>query len=66
MAPKARIIVTAEREAAAQELYRMGADYVLMPHLSGGVELAAALLAVPALPDAVRAQQHERIARLRG
>ena len=36
LAPKAKIVMTAEREHIARDLYRAGADYVLLPHLSGG------------------------------
>ena len=38
--PKAKVVLTAEDEWSARELYREGADYVLLPHLIGGQELA--------------------------
>lgn len=40
---KIRVVVTAENEWEANELYRAGADYVMTPHLIGGRELAAAI-----------------------
>lgn len=38
--PKARIIVTAETEDEAVTLYERGADYVLLPHFVGGLQIA--------------------------
>jgi len=38
--PSAKIIVTAEDEAGAVRLYEAGADYVLLPHFIGGLQLA--------------------------
>jgi len=35
-----KVILTAENEWQAKELYRQGADYVLLPHFLGGRELA--------------------------
>lgn len=37
---KAKLIVTAEDEWSARELYREGADYVILPRFLGGQELA--------------------------
>jgi len=34
------VILTAEDEWSARELYKEGADYVLLPHFIGGQELA--------------------------
>ncbi len=65
MAPRARIVMTAEREAQARDLYRAGADYVLMPHLAGGAELADLLLFTPPVPPGMAAAQRERVDRLR-
>ena len=42
--PKARVILTADDENAGRRLYSMGADYVIMPHLVGGEELARFIL----------------------
>lgn len=36
---KARLILNAESEPEARELYEMGADYVILPHFLGGREL---------------------------
>ena len=36
---KAKIILTAESELEAKELYQEGADYVILPHFLGGREL---------------------------
>jgi Kef-type K+ transport system membrane component KefB len=41
--PKARIILTAEDEYASLDLYEAGADYVLLPHFIGGLQLARIL-----------------------
>lgn len=58
LAPNAKIVMTAEREHVARELYRAGADYVLLPHLAGGQELADLLLFDPPLPPgAAKAHQ---------
>jgi Kef-type K+ transport system membrane component KefB len=64
LAPKAKIVMTAEREHVARELYRGGADYVLMPHLAGGQELADLLLFEPPLPPGTARGQQERVLRL--
>jgi Kef-type K+ transport system membrane component KefB len=61
MAPKARIIVTAERTDEARELFRAGAAYVLMPYVSSGVEVVAQLLQDS--PEAHEAQRCEQFAR---
>lgn len=37
---KAKLILTAEDERSAQELYKEGADYVILPRFLGGQELA--------------------------
>lgn len=37
---KAKLILTAEDERSARELYKEGADYVILPHFLGGQELA--------------------------
>jgi hypothetical protein len=42
--PKARVILTAESEREGRKLYELGADYVLLPHFLGGVELAQFIL----------------------
>jgi len=39
----ARVVVSAEYDWQARELYREGADYVLLPHFLGGRELADAI-----------------------
>jgi Kef-type K+ transport system membrane component KefB len=36
---RARVILTAESEKEAEELYKEGADYVILPHFLGGKEL---------------------------
>jgi Kef-type K+ transport system membrane component KefB len=38
--PRVKVIVTAETEVEALELYEHGADYVLLPHFIGGLQLA--------------------------
>jgi Kef-type K+ transport system membrane component KefB len=42
--PKARVILTADDESGGRRLYSLGADYVIMPHLVGGEELARLIL----------------------
>lgn len=42
--PKARVILTADDENGGRRLYSLGADYVIMPHLVGGEELARLIL----------------------
>ncbi len=37
---KAKVVLTAEHEADAVRLYALGADYVLLPHFIGGLQLA--------------------------
>jgi len=37
--PKTKVILTSESETDALELYRKGADYVILPHFLGGREL---------------------------
>jgi len=41
--PEARVILTADSEWAGKEFYRLGADYVLLPHFLGGEHLAEAI-----------------------
>lgn len=41
--PKARVILTGESEDDALRLYEQGADYVLLPHFIGGLQLARTL-----------------------
>lgn len=41
---KAKIIVTADSEWEGVELYKMGADYVVMPHFIGGEHIGEALM----------------------
>lgn len=41
--PSAKIILTAEDEHGATSLYEAGADYVMLPHFIGGIEIAHAL-----------------------
>jgi len=41
--PNARIILTAENEYESLDLYEAGADYVLLPHFIGGLQLARLL-----------------------
>lgn len=65
LAPRARLVVTAEVPAEARELYRQGADHVLLPHVSAGVEVVDALLAAGQDPFAgVRGEQLARAARI--
>lgn len=42
--PKAKVVLTAESEWTAKEFYRLGADYVILPHFLGGEHLAEAIL----------------------
>lgn len=42
--PQARVILTADDENAGRRLYSLGADYVIIPHLVGGEELARFIL----------------------
>ena len=42
--PKAKVVLTADSEWAAKEFYRLGADYVILPHFLGGEHLAGAIL----------------------
>lgn len=41
--PKAIVIVTAENEWEAKELYELGAQYVILPHFIGGLQIAQAI-----------------------
>lgn len=41
--PKAVAVVTAENEWEARELYKLGANYVILPHFIGGLQIAQAL-----------------------
>ena len=41
--PKAKVILTGEMEDDALRLYEKGADYVLLPHFIGGLQLAKTL-----------------------
>lgn len=41
--PKAKVIVSSENEAEAKKLYVAGADYVILPRLLGGAEIARAV-----------------------
>jgi Kef-type K+ transport system membrane component KefB len=41
--PRVKVILTADREWEGRELYKMGADYVVLPHFLGGEHLAAAI-----------------------
>ncbi|MCC6671421.1 MAG: cation:proton antiporter [Planctomycetes bacterium] len=61
LAPRARIAVTAERRRHAAELYAAGADYVIVPGLSAGAELAEALHFDPPLGPATCRAQEARI-----
>jgi len=42
--PGAKVILTADNEREGRKLYEFGADYVLIPHFLGGVELAHFIL----------------------
>ncbi len=42
--PKTKVILTADNEREGHKLYEIGADYVLIPHFIGGVELAHFIL----------------------
>lgn len=64
IAPTAKIVMTAEREHVARELYRAGADYVLLPHLAGGQELADLLLFDPPLPPGAAKAHQDRVLHL--
>ncbi len=41
--PQAKIILTADNEWSAKEFYKLGADYVILPHFLGGEHLAKAI-----------------------
>ncbi|MDP1689065.1 MAG: cation:proton antiporter [bacterium] len=41
--PKVIVIVTAENEWEAKELYELGAQYVILPHFIGGLQIAQAI-----------------------
>lgn len=41
--PKAVVVVTAENEWEAKELYALGARYVILPHFIGGLQIAEAI-----------------------
>ncbi|MBI4193227.1 MAG: cation:proton antiporter [Candidatus Colwellbacteria bacterium] len=42
--PRASVVATGESEHARHELYRLGAHYVVLPHLLGGMHLAHVLV----------------------
>ena len=41
--PKAVVLMTAENEWEAKELYALGAHYVILPHFLGGLQIAEAI-----------------------
>lgn len=45
--PRASIIVAAENEWEAREFYKMGVDYVILPHFIGGLQIAQAIQSDP-------------------
>ena len=57
--PGAKIILTAESEHEAELLYSEGADYVLLPHFVGGVELAEIIRVDKNLTDLVRLKERD-------
>ncbi len=65
LAPTARIVVAADRPDEARELFRLGADFVLLPYVSAGVEIVDSLLAPgPEVMAAHRASQFARAVRI--
>jgi Kef-type K+ transport system membrane component KefB len=61
LAPEARVVVTADSREAVEQLYEVGADYVLMPAALTAQHLVAILAdrTPDAFPRARRAQKHE-------
>jgi Kef-type K+ transport system membrane component KefB len=47
--PSAKVVLTAVNDHDARELYAAGADYVLVPHFVGGMQIAHLLTADPTL-----------------
>ena len=41
--PKAVVVMTADNEWEAKELYKLGANYVILPHFIGGLQIAEAI-----------------------
>lgn len=61
--PTCKVIVRAESEHEAEELYDMSADYVLLPHFVGGLEIAEMIMKDRALSglDELRARDFKLI-----
>lgn len=57
--PQAKVILTAESEWAAKEFYRLGADYVILPHFLGGSHLAEAILKDHHFSDLLEMKNHD-------
>ena len=64
---KAKVIVTANNDEDAKEFYKKGANYVIMPHFSGGWELAQAISGSKGLSGLVELQERDaQVLDLRG
>ncbi len=64
---KAKVIVTANNNEDAKEFYKKGANYVIMPHFSGGWELSRAISGNKGLSGLVELQERDaRVLDLRG
>ncbi len=61
--PNCKVILRAESEHEAEELYDMSADYVLLPHFVGGLEISEMLVKDKDLSglDALRARDYKLI-----
>lgn len=60
MNPNGKVIVTAETEWEGGELYRAGADYVLLPHFIGGEQLASLVEKDSTLGMLASLREHDR------
>lgn len=57
--PKSKIIVSADSEWEGRELYKAGADYVLLPHFIGGQQLAQLIEKDKALKNLSTLRAHD-------
>lgn len=57
--PKTKVVLTGETEDDALRLYEHGADYVLLPHFIGGLQLAKTLEESSGITRALQKMKHQ-------
>ncbi|WKZ28642.1 MAG: cation:proton antiporter [Patescibacteria group bacterium] len=57
--PGAKVILTADNEYESLDLYEAGADYVLLPHFIGGIQLARLLEGDTSLSSLVKLREQD-------